>query len=98
MVIAIMVMADYGADPVWTAESGGRPGAMLSLTGLPVSDRIRAELRTWAAEYDALSGTDYEWPDEDRHRVWVEAGRTLADRLAQELGEEYRVHYFEDLQ
>lgn len=89
----IVVMADYQADPVWAADDQGRPGSMLHLDGLPASDQLKADLRAWAAEYDGLAATDHAWPDQDQERSWIRAGRGLADRLARELGPEFRVHY-----
>lgn len=89
----IVVMADYHADPVCAADPDGRPGPMITLDGLSISEDLKAALRGWAAEFDGLAETDYEWSDDDHEQTWIRAGRGLAERLGRELGPRFRVHY-----
>jgi hypothetical protein len=63
-----------------------------AVTGIVVMADYRAD-PIWAAEFDALAETDYEWPSEDRRRTWESAGRSLADRLARELGPAFTVTF-----
>ena len=86
----LRVFPDYGADPVWD-DMG-----MAHLGELPLSDRLRAELRQWAAEWEELMGvreSRYAIVDEPGHTAWETQGRRLAERLQAELGNTYEVEY-----
>ncbi|MDE9364726.1 hypothetical protein PZ938_03845 [Luteipulveratus sp. YIM 133132] len=78
---------DYGADPVW-AERG-----MVDLDDLPISSRLRTDLRTWAARWEQLMGQDFRIREKDSHNEWQRAGRRLARDLQRELGDDAVVTY-----
>ena len=44
----MLVMADYGADPIWLRTADGRGTVSLQLERLPLSDGLIARLRAWA--------------------------------------------------
>lgn len=69
---------------------------MADLRQLPLSDRLRAELRQWAAEWEGLMGvreSRYAIVDEPGRVAWKTRGRRLAGRLQAELGDAYEVEY-----
>lgn len=88
----LRVFPDYSADPVWD-DTG-----MAELSRLPLSDRLRGELRQWAREWEELMGvrdSRYAIVDEPGHQAWEERGRRLAERLQSELGNSYEVEYMQ---
>jgi hypothetical protein len=90
--VALRVFPDYSADPVW-ADPG-----MVDLSRLPISERLRQQLREWARDWEDLMGvrdSRYAIADEAAHQDWQERGRHLAKRLQRELGDSYRVEYEE---
>jgi hypothetical protein len=87
----IVVMCDYTADPVWTADRQ----YMLDLDQLPLSDNTKAALRAWAQWYDTLLHRDFEWPAEEE-RAWTQESRRLWRVVADELGPDYEVGYYDD--
>lgn len=92
----LVVMADYGAPPIWSKTASGGGGVAISLDRLPLSGPTRHQLSEWAARYDQLLFTDDEWTCEEDKVEWIARGRTLARSVADELGAEYRVSYFEE--
>lgn len=91
----ILLMADYGADPLWRRGQGGKANGMIALDALPLSTRLTQDLRAWAARFDALSETDYEWPNTADERKWVADGQALLEPDQRELGAGYDVSYFD---
>jgi hypothetical protein len=91
-------MADYGAGPLWRRcpSVQGTRVVNLNLDSLPLSSQLKQELRAWAARFDALSGTDYEWPSRAARQHWVADGRALLDPVRRELGADYDVTYSAD--
>ena len=83
----IRLMAEYGADPVWT-DSGE-----LDLDDLPISPRLRRRLREWAALYDTLPATKFRFQTPGGQRAFNEAGTRLARDLQAELGPDYQVEF-----
>lgn len=86
--VALRLMADYAADPVWTDEG------MVRLADLSISARLRDDLREWAREWELIMGSDLEVREKDRYRRWLTAGRRHARDLQQELGPEFEVEYW----
>lgn len=66
---------------------------MVSLDRLPLSAELRAALRAWAARFDDLMRTDYEWPGDAARIAWVADGRALLGPVVEELGSGYDVSY-----
>jgi hypothetical protein len=66
---------------------------------LGLSAGLADELVKWADEYDAIFNEEYPpdtaWPSEAAERDWVARGRSLAVRIATELGGAVEVHYRE---
>lgn len=67
---------------------------MVPLDRLPLGDELKGRLRAWAARFDALMDTGYEWPSRLEEIAWVSDGRVLLGTLRQELGRGYDVEYF----
>ena len=96
----IKVMADYECHPLWAVDDV--PARNLSPRELRVPEDLILDLENWAKRYDAT----LDWDDpassgfasEDEHRSWVTQGRALASRLQLELGDGFRVEYFDDLE
>ncbi len=87
-------MTDYLADPLWTRGPTGAGTAMVRLDSLPLSAELKARLRAWAARYDALMNSDYEWPSEADKDTWDAEGRALLPLVRAELGPGYDVQYY----
>ena len=83
----LRVMADYSADPIWTAAGE------VDLDTLPISDRLRRDLRTWADIFDTLPATKFRFQAPGGRSGFNQTGRQLARRLEQELGHAYTVEY-----
>ena len=78
----LRVMADYSADPIWTAAGE------VDLDTLPISDRLRRDLRTWADIFDTprhqvpLPGTRRpQWLQSDRSATGTSTGTRARPRL-----------------
>jgi hypothetical protein len=83
----LRVMAEYSADPIWT-DAGE-----VDLQSLPISDRLRRDLRTWADLFDTLPATKFRFQTPGGRKGFNQTGRQLAHRLEQELGHAYTVEY-----
>lgn len=90
--ISLLLMADYLADPLWRRGSDGAT-RMVSLDRLPLTAELKAALRAWAARYDDLMRTDYEWPSDAERIAWTAEGRALLGPASEELGPAYEVSY-----
>lgn len=84
----LRLMADYTADPVWTDEGMG------DLEDLPISARLRKELREWAHEWKLILGPSFEVREKDRYRRWTASGERHALHLEKELGPAFEVEYW----
>ncbi len=93
--VPLLLMADYLADPIWTRSSSGAGGCTVPLDRLPLGDELKSRLHAWAARFDALMDTGYEWPSRMEEIAWVREGRVLLETLRQELGRGYDVQYFD---
>lgn len=93
--VPLLLMADYLADPVWTRTSSGAGGCMVPLDRLPLGAELKGRLRAWAARFDALMDTEYQWPSRSEEISWVGDGRVLLETLQEELGRGYDVQYFD---
>jgi hypothetical protein len=96
--VSILLMADYGADPLWRRYESvqGTRVVNLTLDSLPLSSPLKRELRAWATRFDALSRTDYAWPSRAARQQWVTDGQALLDPVRRELGPGYDVTYSAD--
>ena len=92
----LLVMADYFVDPVWLRTVDGRGSVSLRLERLSLSEGLIVRLRAWAARFDALQHSDYDWPDEATRMQWTEEGSRLTDEVRDELGPDYDVQYFQE--
>ena len=84
----LRVMADSSADPVWSDGGGGE-----DLDDLPISWKLRRDLRAWAALYDTLPGTQFRFQTPGGARGFNDTGKRLAKQLASELGPDWVVTY-----
>lgn len=94
--VPLLLMADYMADPLWTRTSSGLGECSISLESLPLSRRLREQLRAWAARYDARLHTDNKWQSQEDEALWLSDGRALLTSVREELGPDYDVQYFEE--
>lgn len=93
---AVLVRADWKCWPTWTVnESGAVDNPAPADLGL--SGGLSTELIAWSEAYDAIFNEDYPpdtaFPSPEAERAWVERGRVLADRMAEELGAGTEVRY-----
>ena len=92
--VSLVLMADYLADPLWSGGPHGVTG-MVSLDRLPLSAELRTSLRAWAARYDALMSSGYQWTSDAERLAWTADGRALLAPLINELGPGFNVSYRE---
>lgn len=97
----LKVMWDYSAFPVWETFHRAGPIQQVSVASLPISKPLKAALEDWSQEWtNIMIGSDTSsWtpPGERTQIAWTDMGRLLAKRLAQELGHEFEVLYFNEL-
>jgi hypothetical protein len=93
--VPLLLMADYLADPIWTRSSSGVGGCMVPLDRLPLRAELKGRLRAWAARFDALMDTGYEWPSLMEEIAWVSDGRVLVETLRKKPGRGYDFQYFD---
>lgn len=91
----VKLMADYGAFPLWWLNRrGGGPG--IHPDALPLSPELKMRLLAWAAVYDQLAQTNYEWPSGQAQAAFIRQGRALLAELREELGDGYEVWYLNE--
>lgn len=81
---------DYGASGLWLFDENGTTFGV-SPDRLDLSPELRLELRAWSDEYDRLADTGYRFPSPAARRAFHVRWRELAERLADELGQPWRV-------
>lgn len=87
----LLIMADYGAEPVWSAN--GRVAERLD--DVPLSAATKRALREWASRYDELPSAGLRWSADDE-ADFERTGRELWIRVSAELGSGWRVGYFSE--
>src|SRR5262245_17017201 len=91
-------MADYYCSPLWDRD--GDP-YNINLDTLPISSQLKRDLDEWAGRYDANFNDDHTLigfaSPKDRIK-FVEDGRELWTQLQVELGSDYTVAFFDDIQ
>lgn len=87
----ILLMADYGADPVWERLPDGKAGPMISIDSLPLSDGLKGRVRAWADRFDNITDTGCEFPSAAEEGAWAAEGRVLLELLRRELGPGFQV-------
>lgn len=94
----VLVYADWKCWPTWTVDDTGSVDNPAP-ADLGLSPHLADELVKWSDEYDAIFNEDYPpdtaWPSAAAERDWVARGRSLAVRVASELGSGVEVHYRE---
>ncbi|OEJ40722.1 hypothetical protein AR457_13000 [Streptomyces agglomeratus] len=94
----VRLAADYDCHPVWVLGSDGvsdnvPPGE------LPVDRNLAEELERWGDAYDATLDRDDPmasgFPDPRDEAAFAERGAGLARELARQLGEAWRVTYYD---
>jgi hypothetical protein len=91
--VPLLLMADFGADPLWHRTSDGNGSAMIPLDRLPLTDGLRDRLRSWATRADELNDPPFSWGSQPKLDDWVADGRVLLILLRAELGPAYDVQY-----
>ena len=87
----IKLMADYRCHPLWDEQSGKN----IDPNNLPISDLLKKELIVWSEVYDQK----LKWDDPissgfqsaEDVTTFVKDGRSLCQKLTQELGEKFTV-------
>ena len=68
---------------------------MVPVDRLPLGAELEGRLRAWAARFDDLMDTGFQWPSRRDEITWVGDGRVILQTLQQELGPGYDVQYFD---
>lgn len=98
MVQRIKLMADFDCYPLWDMDDGGD----IDPTDLPLSKAIIERLLNWQKIYDGI----IDWDDpaaagfasEQEEIAFEREGVCLWQQLQKELGDEYEIVYFSQLQ
>ena len=95
---SVLVMWDYMAYPLWAT---GSMQANLRPDGLALSDALRGDLESWAADMEALMAPGArqkpKWePDPRELGDLNRRGLALAQRVKDELGREWSVRYHDE--
>ena len=89
----IKVMPDYGCEPLWVVDEGNMPPS-----SFPISDELAEKLWAWMDDYDRTLNEAYPpelgFATKEAEQAFVKNGQSLASRLQDELGSEYKVVYF----
>jgi hypothetical protein len=92
----LKIMADYSAHATWL-EEGAEYNVDPSTLGL--SAQLQADLAAWSEDYTATLNqgdpASSGFPNATAERLWIERGRVLARRVAEELGPSAEVRYHE---
>ena len=91
---AVRVAADYSAFPIWPNATNTR-GVHIP-EDLNLSQGLLADLEQWAEVHDRArtAPRDFAWDERvASERIWIEQGRSLAERVQKELGDGYDVFY-----
>lgn len=92
---SVRLMADYQSFPIWIGGDNSDP------RDLGLSPSLTSGLLAWSARYDATLDLDDPtksgFDSTEDHEEFVLVGASLASRLANELGRERAVEYFDDL-
>lgn len=92
----LKLMADYAAWPLWDAGGNVDPET------LPISLELQQRLDAWAETFDGTVNRDdprharFETPE--AREAWNEQGLALWHDLQRELGSEYVICYFSEVQ
>ncbi len=96
----IKLMAEYYNIILWWND--GRRVGPIELDDLPISDALKTDLAEWGKVYYKQLNPDD--PKDDTHFLkgsekvrFERQGRTLWGRLQRELGSDYHVSYFSEL-
>jgi hypothetical protein len=96
----------WDETPLWDVTRGAEEGA-IEPSDLPISEHLVEAIKEWHREFfrlhaaiaddrdDAERAPDDERVDSEAERRWRNHGRSLANRLQQELGAGYEVIYLE---
>ncbi|GAA1942845.1 hypothetical protein [Kitasatospora viridis] len=94
----IRVLADYQCHPLWLVHPDAGDLSPED-PSLGLSADLAGRLADWAAEYDAILDWDdpasSAFAEPEAEEAFYALGRTLAERLAEELGGGWRVTYFD---
>ena len=91
---ALRVAPDYSAFPIWPNASNTR-GVRIP-EDLHLSQDLLGDLEQWAEVHDRARTAlrNFEWDEQvASERQWIEQGRSLAERVQEELGDGYDVFY-----
>jgi broad specificity phosphatase PhoE len=94
----IILMTDYGCDPLWWKE----PDIVgdIEPESLPLSENTIARLHQWASQYDARLDWDDPGnspiPSPEELAQFEAEGLNLWQQLREELAPDYEVLYFSD--
>ncbi|MCW2792379.1 MAG: hypothetical protein JWO76_1477 [Nocardioides sp.] len=88
----LTLMADYGASPLWENDELGRPVISVPLDRFSLGGDLERELMDWSHQFETAMARDDGFLDARRARL-DKRGKTLATRVATELGPGFQVAY-----
>lgn len=97
----IRVMTDYHCYPLWLTYPDGELDNVAP-ESLSISHELANSLNRWADEFDAILNEEDPassgFATADAERSFNDQGRRLAERVAREVGPEYKVTYHDILE
>lgn len=93
MTTKLKLMPDYYCEPIWSSE----PPFYIEIDTLPLSDDLKAALRSWSERFDAILNRDdpasSAFASAEESEAFTLDGKKLADELGKQLGVDYEVSY-----
>lgn len=89
----VRLAAEYGCFPLWLPTDSGVDN--IPSSALPISEALAAEVQCWSEEYEVTYDPDDPlnsgFSSTREKLAFTEKGRSIAQRLAEELGPGWRV-------
>lgn len=91
----IKLMCDYYCYPLWESTEDGLNN--VDPKSLPITENLQKELMAWAETYDAILNrsdpASTAFPSPEAKEKFIQTGLSLAMKLKNMLGKEFKVFY-----
>lgn len=85
----IRIFPDFADSVIWFVIG------TVSYEESRVSADLRRDMEAWQAHYEETMGNTFVWRSREDHAYHAAEGRRLAERLAAEVGQDFKVEYFD---
>lgn len=98
---SIRVLADYGCHALWIVDSKRYENIAPDSPEISLSYGLAGRLKQWAAQYSSTLRSGYPlesgFTSSEDGREFYQTGMALAGEVKAELGDEWRVTYFDGM-